>query len=361
MHRISSISALFGVLALCLGVTAVDRGAVTDEQVAAVPSNHAGWPLQTYVVFAGTLGAGNDPNTHNVAYSIHSKGWRHYIDHEIRPLLEGQNPPARICIHCVGPGWPRLRDGEPHLLKSGRAYRWFEYDWPLTVVEGREREDGAGRWRALPKYREEFQEAWREVAEGELSGGFPIETYAYTGLMQTTWLEALRESDEEAYRERLIRVAEFFRDAGFAGMYVDASSSRTLPADHLGLRVLREIDGWPDFFVGIESYPPAVHDETTGPLRYFMTDGTLRSQHPRYPECRNRTWQTELQREGLVVWLNNWRGGPYRLTPEKARLTAAMGNDIGVSWKRWAELAPFLPAQQLPPIDLAPTKKSSQE
>lgn len=316
-----------------------------------VKVNSAGWPLTTYVVYAGTLGPGSNPNGHSVAYGIVQGGWRRYVDEQIQPLLDGPNPPARIVLHCVGPAWPRVRDGQPRRA-GGSIMRWFTYEWPLTVAEGRPREDGAGRWPPLPSYIEDFSETWRSVADGSRSGGFPIETYAYTGMIQTPWMEALRESDPEAYREKLLRVATFFQEAGFSGMYVDASSDGKMTSEHLGLQTLKQINDRDGFFLGVESYPPAVHDATTGPLPYFISHGALKSQHPGFPFGPRPTWQTKLQRRGLVVWHNSWGGGAYRLTPERARQTVAAGADIGVSWVRWRDLAPRIPPQQLRRISI---------
>ncbi|MEO0532125.1 MAG: hypothetical protein AAF266_16385, partial [Planctomycetota bacterium] len=317
-----------------------------------VPTNAAGWPLKTYVVYAGTLGPGTRSMGHNVAYGIISGGWKQYVDEQVQPLLNGPNPPARLVLHCVGPAWPRVRDGEPRFDRSGGIQRWFEYDWPLSVSEGREREDGRGRWPPLPQYVDDFAATWQAVASGERSDGFPIETYAYTGMIQTPWLESLRESDQAVYRNRLVRVARFFDEAGFAGIYVDAAAAQSLPADHIGLKTLREIDAWPDFFVGVEAYPPSKHDSATGPLPYFISHVAVESQHPGFPSGPRRSWQSQLDRKGLVVWHNTWGGGAYRLTPETAQLTAAAGDEIGVSWVRWKELAPQLPPQQVSPISV---------
>ncbi len=340
------IRSLFLMLALATATQAADPSPELQAKIDSVECNQHGWPKTKYVAFFGTQGAGTNPNTHNIAYGINGKGWKHYVDEQVQPLLDGPNPPARLVIHCIGPAWPRFRDGEVRLLKSGRAYRWFEYDWPLTVAEGRLREDGKGRWPAMPNYLNDFAEAWQSVADGSRSRGYPVETYAYTGLLQTPWLEAIRESDPTAYRERVVRVAEFFRDAGFAGLYIDASASLTLAPDHLGLKLLKEINDWPDFFVGVEAFPPAKHDATTGPLPYFVVQAALRTQHPRHPRVRNRAWQSQLDRDGLVVWLNNWSGGKYSLTAEQARLTAALGAGIGITWARWNDLAPQLPLQR---------------
>lgn len=317
-----------------------------------VRTNAAGWPLSTYVVYAGTLGPGTRSDGHNLAYGIAKRGWTTYVDEQVQPLLDGANPPARLVVHCVGPAWPRVRDGKPRIDRSGYIQRWFEYDWPLTVEEGRQREDDTARWPGLPTYIDDFTAAWLSVANGDRSDGFPIATYAYTGMIQTPWLEALRESDPSAYRDRLVQVAEFFRDAGFKGIYVDAAALQSLPADHLGLRILRDINEWADFFVGVEAYPPASHDAATGPLPYFLSDNLIKSQHPGFPSGPRHTWQSRLDRKGLVVWHNTWVGGKYRLTPETAQLTAAAGADIGVSWARWKQLAPKLPPQQLVPIEL---------
>lgn len=315
-----------------------------------VRTNDQGWPLKTYVVYAGTLGSGQQHDSHCLAYGIVAGGWTRYVEEQIQPLLDGSNPPARLVVHCVSPAWPRVRDGKPRVTSSGQILRWFEYDWPLTVAEGREREDGTGRWPALPNYVDDFAKTWRSVASGDRSDGFPIELYAYTGMIQVPWLEDLRKSDPDAYRERLIEVAEFFRDAGFKGVYVDASALRDLSADHLGLKILREINDWPDFFVGVEAYPPASHDAATGALPYFISNSAIRSQHPGFKDGPRRTWQSRLDRQGLVVWHNSWGGGKYALTPETAQQTAAAGDDIGVSWVRWKDLAPKLPPQQLAPL-----------
>lgn len=321
------------------------RAEVPDASV--VPVNAAGWPLQTYVVFAGTLGGGANANQHVVAYGITREGWTGYVDKQIQPLLDGPNPPARIVVHAVGPAWARVRDGEPRRDAAGNLMRWFEYDWPLTVAEGRRREDAQGRWPPLPIYLNDFAEAWRSVADGSRSRGFAIETYVYTGMLQTPWLEELRKEDPAAYRERLIEVADFFKQAGFSGMYVDAASSDSLKPTHEGLKILAEINAQHDFFVGVEAYPPAIHDATTGPLPFFLSHGTIRSQHPGFPQGPRRTWQSKLDRKGLIVWHNAWGGGTYRLTPETARQTAATGADIGVSWVRWKQIATQLPPQQL--------------
>lgn len=340
------------LLAIAAGCSAAEPTPELQAKIEAVDCNRHGWPKKQYVAFFGTMGAGNNSESHNTAWGINTQGWKHYVDQQVQPLLDGPNPPSRLVVHCVGPGWPRFKDDEIHLLKSGRAHRWFEYDWPLTVAEGRQREDGRGRWPAMPTYLEGFAEAWRSVADGSRSRGYPVETYAYTGLLQTPWLEELRENDPDAYRERLIAVAEFFREAGFAGLYVDATASLSLPPDHLGLKVMREINDWPNFFIGVEAYPPAKHDETTGPLRYFVVQAAFRTQHPRHPRVRNRAWQSRLDRDGLIVWLNNWGGGKYQLTPETAKLCAALDADIGVSWARWEDLAPQLPLQRQLNFDL---------
>lgn len=340
--------------ALGASLTGVCRGEEprppTEAEIAAVPCNAAGWPEQKYVVYAGVLGSGDRADTHNVGYGVASRGWTQYVDRQIQPLLDGDNPPARILIHCVGPAWPKVRDGEPRILKSGRADRWFEYDWPLTVAEGRLREDGHGRWDPMPAYVEDFSAAWRSVADGSRSGGVPIETYAYTGMLRNSWLEELRVEDPVAYRERIIDVAEFFLNAGFAGLFVDAAASPNHVEHHLGLRTLKQINDLPNFLVGVEAYPAANHDASTGTMPYFLSHWLLKIQHPLWPEGpRKATWQSRLPRKGMVVWHNNWGGGEYQLTPEKARTVAAMGDTNAITWVRWNQISKELPRQQ-PPV-----------
>lgn len=316
-----------------------------------VPTNHAGWPLVTYPMFVGALGPGEKERSHAVAHHIAQRGWAPFVEEKLAPIFEGPNPPAELLLHCVGPAWPRMKEGEPKRIGSARyVQRWFEYDWPLTVAEGREREDGQGRWRPMPMYVDDFSSTWRRLAAGDWSGGYPLKTYAYTGLLQTPWLEALRRDDPTAYRQRVVEVARFFRDAGFAGMYVDASAERKLPPDHLGLQLLKEIDAWPDFFVGVEAYPPAKHDDTTGPLRYFLTENGLATQHPGWLEGRKPTWQSRLEREGLILWRH--RGGSgRRVSPELAQKAVGMGDRVAIAWTEWPSLARSLPLQQAPALD----------
>lgn len=324
----------------------------TEAEIAAVPCNEAGWPDQKYVVYAGVLGSGSSQQSHNVAYGVAKQGWTQYVDKQIQPLLDSDNPPARILIHCVGPTWPRVKDGEIVRNKEGRAERWFEYDWPLTAAEGRLREDGQGRWPAMPAYVEDFSAAWRSVADGSRSGGVPIETYAYTGMLRNPWLEEQRVEDPAAYRERIIDVAEFFLNAGFAGMYVDAAGSPNHAEHHLGLRTLKQINDLPNFFVGVEAYPAANHDDSTGEMPYFMSHWLLRLFHPKWHKGpKEITWQSRLPHQGLIVWHNNWGGGTYSLTPENARTVAAMGDLNGISWVRWKEVSKELPRQQ-PPVEI---------
>lgn len=348
--RFSTIFALIACSVLpCAGEEMLPP---TEAQIEAVPCNEAGWPEQKYVVYAGVLGAGNNENSHNVGYGVAKQGWTQYVDKQIQPLLDGDNPPARVLIHCVGPTWPRVEEGEIERQQNGRADRWFEYDWPLTAADGRPREDGLGSWPAMPAYVEDFSEAWWSVANGSRSGGVPIETYAYTGMLRTPWLEQLRVEDPAAYRERIIAVAQFFLNAGFAGMYVDAAGSPNHAENHLGLRTLKQINDLPNFFVGVEAYPSAKHDTSTADMPYFMSHWLLKLFHPRWPDrTKPLTWQSELPHQGLIVWHNNWGGGPYSLTPEKARTVAAMGDTNGVSWVRWNELSKELPRQQ-PPVDV---------
>lgn len=321
---------------------ATEGGAQTYANVV---TNRAGWPVgPEYIVFLGTLGSGTNARGHDVAHGIAENGWKPYVDREVQPLLDCPNRPSRLLVHCVGPAWPRMRKGRPSQIEGGLVIRWFEYDWPLTVAEGRLREDGRGRWPAMPAYIRDFQATWRSVANGSRSGGRPIKVYAYTGMIQTPWMEELRQEDPSEYRLRILEVASFFRDAGFAGIYVDAAADLNLPPDHEGLRLLRDIATWPNFRVGVEAYPPARHDDATGPLPYYISSGTLRSQHPLFPGGELATWQSRLSRRGLVVWNWTW-GQPYELTPPTAVLTARMRGDIGVDWRKWCELAPNLPAQ----------------
>lgn len=322
-----------------------------EEEIAAVPCNQAGWPEKKYVVYFGSLGGGGKAMDPAVAHGLDRQGWTQYLDKQVQPLLDGDNPPARVLVHCVGPAWPRLRNGDV-VRHNGTAVRWFSYDWPLTVAEGRLREDGSGRWPGMPAYLEDFSAAWRSVADGSRSGGVPIETYAYTGMIRTPWLEELRVEDPVAYRERIVDVAEFFLNAGFSGMYVDAAASPEFVENHLGLRTLQQINDLPNFFVGVESYPAAKHDASTGGMRYFMSHWLLKVFHPRWPEReKGLGWQSQLPHQGLIVWHNRWAGGAYGLTPDKARTIAAMGDDIGVSWARWNELAGDFPRQQ-PPVKI---------
>ena len=262
-------------------------------------------------MFVNVLGAGDREDSHAVAHriSIGPAGRQHLDRKRSNPCSNGPNPPAQVLVHCVGPAWPRMRNGEVVRVakriatKGGYIQRWFEYDWPLTVAAGREREDGQRTLARLcpPTWRTSLRSLARRVAEGRANATVGRSRRSRTrGLLQTPWLEALSEArTPPAYRERLTEVAEFLSRRRIR-RDVRRRRLRTEPAGegHLGLstaardqrmaRLLRRRRGLST---------RAAHDDTTGPLRYFMMAGTAcRSAAPTsgVEASAQPTWQSRL-------------------------------------------------------------------